>query len=90
MKNVKGVLVFTAMNEFSITATLDITRETCPMTFVKTKLKLESLERGDILEVFLKEGEPIKNVPRSVTDEGHKVLKIEQNGEVYRLLILKQ
>jgi len=60
------------------------------MTFVKTKLKLESLQAGDILEVFLKDGEPIKNVPRSVTDEGHKVLKVEQNGDVFRLIILKQ
>ena len=78
------------MNEYTITASLDITRETCPMTFVKTKLKLETLEAGDILEVFLKDGEPLKNVPRSVSDEGHKILKIEQNGDIYRLLILKQ
>ena len=78
------------MNEYTITASLDITRETCPMTFVKTKLKLETLEPGDILEVFLKDGEPLKNVPRSVTDEGHRILKTEQNGDIYRLLILKQ
>jgi len=78
------------MNEYNVTATLDITKETCPMTFVKTKLKLESLQPGDILEVFLKDGEPMKNVPRSVKDEGHKILKVEQNGDIYRLVILKQ
>jgi len=75
-----------------ITATIDITSDTCPITFVKTKLKLETLSSGDILEVFLKEGEPVKNVPRSVQDEGHKVLVLEpQNGgNIYRLVIEKK
>ena len=75
-----------------VTATIDITKDTCPITFVKTKLKLETLSSGDILEVFLKEGEPVKNVPRSVRDEGHKVLLLEpQNGgSIYRLVIEKK
>ena len=78
------------MNDYNITASLDITRETCPITFVKTKLKLESLNIGDILEVLLKGGEPLENVPRSVKDEGHKILELEQKGDIYRLIILKQ
>ncbi|MBI5375168.1 MAG: sulfurtransferase TusA family protein [Candidatus Schekmanbacteria bacterium] len=74
-----------------ITDTIDITKDTCPITFVKTKLKLESLSEGDVLEVFLKEGEPVKNVPRSVQEEGHKVLTLEpHNGDIYRLVIQKQ
>ena len=44
------------------TLQLDITKDHCPMTFVKTKLKLELLEEGDILEVLLKAGEPLENV----------------------------
>lgn len=34
------------------TYTLDITKEHCPMTFVKTKLRLAQLQAGDILEVL--------------------------------------
>ncbi|KKK50931.1 hypothetical protein LCGC14_3120070, partial [marine sediment metagenome] len=41
---------------------LDITDEHCPMTFVKTKLELAKLNEGDILEVLLKEGEPLDSV----------------------------
>lgn len=75
----------------TITDTIDITKDTCPITFVKTKLKLESLNSGDVLEVFLKEGEPVKNVPRSVQEEGHKVLALDiHDGAVYRLVIQKQ
>ena len=42
---------------------LDITKEHCPMTFVKTKIELSKLQPGDTLEVLLSEGEPLDNVP---------------------------
>ncbi|MBM3557423.1 MAG: sulfurtransferase TusA family protein, partial [Alphaproteobacteria bacterium] len=44
---------------------IDITAEVCPMTFVRTKLALEKLPKGGVLEVRLKGAEPLKNVPRS-------------------------
>ncbi len=57
---------------------LDITKEHCPMTFVKTKIELSKLKSGDILEVLLSEGEPLENVPRSSTEQGFKVLSITE------------
>ncbi|OPY58316.1 MAG: hypothetical protein A4E55_00995 [Pelotomaculum sp. PtaU1.Bin035] len=77
------------MGESKINAMLDITPDICPVTFVKTKLKLEQLHKGDILEVILNGGEAIKNVPRSVKGEGHKIVMMEKIGEKYRLLIEK-
>lgn len=53
---------------------LDITREHCPMTFVKTKIQLSKLNTCDLLEVLLTEGEPLENVPGSATEQGFKVL----------------
>lgn len=73
--------------DISVSAHLDITKDVCPITFVKTKLKLEQMQKGEVLEVILNDGEPIQNVPRSVKGEGHKILGIEQVGEKYRLLI---
>ena len=58
--------------------TLDITKEHCPMTFVKTKIELSKLKSGDILEVLLTEGEPLENVPRSSTEQGFTVLSIKE------------
>ncbi len=76
------------MKSIRIDDRLDITKEICPMTFVKTKLKLESMSPGQILEVTLRNGEPIRNVPRSVKEEGHKVLDIvKSEGEIYKLII---
>jgi TusA-related sulfurtransferase len=69
---------------------LDISNEHCPMTFVKTKLKLETLSSGDVLEVTLKKGEPLENVPKTVTEQGYKVLDITHSvGEVYVVRIQK-
>ena len=70
--------------------TLDITKEHCPMTFVKAKLALAKLGSGDILEITLTEGEPLENVPRSAAEEGHKVLNIEAAGEFFLVKIEKK
>lgn len=69
---------------------LYITDVVCPITFVKVKMALEDLENGQILDVHLNEGEPIQNVPRSLKDEGHKVLSVQKNDdETYNLLVQK-
>jgi len=69
---------------------LDITKEHCPMTFVKTKLALSKLNKGDILEVLLTKGEPLENVPKSATEQGYKVLSVEHvEGDVYKVIIEK-
>ncbi len=66
------------------------------MTFVKTKLALEKLRPGDVLEVRLKGKEPLNNVPRSAVDHGNKVVSLErEDGDqpddgIHRLMILKE
>ncbi len=68
-------------------ASVDITAEVCPMTYVRVKLALERLTKGDLLEVWLKGEEPLKNVPRSVKDDGHEVVALEAVEGKTRLLI---
>ena len=72
------------------TVKLDITREHCPMTFVKTKIQLSKLQKGDILEVLLTEGEPLTNVPRSAREQGYNVLStLHVSGDIYQVSISK-
>jgi TusA-related sulfurtransferase len=72
------------------TRTLDITKEHCPMTFVKTKIELAKLQTGDILEVLLSEGEPLDNVPRNAVDQGYEVLSVEHvEGTIHKVIIKK-
>lgn len=71
-------------------ANLDLRGVICPLNFVKTKLKLEEMKKGEILEVLLDEGEPIRNIPRSIKEEGHQIIKVEKLGQVYKILIRKR
>lgn len=69
---------------------VDITDVVCPITFVKAKVAIEELENGQILEIKLNEGEALENVPRSLKDEGHKVLELKDNDDgTYTLLVEK-
>jgi TusA-related sulfurtransferase len=54
--------------------TLDITGDTCPMTFVRVRLALDRMESGQILHVILRGEEPRRNVPRTAQQLGHAVL----------------
>jgi tRNA 2-thiouridine synthesizing protein A len=69
---------------------LDLRGVICPYNFVKTKLKLESMKTGQVLSVLLDEGDPIRNVPRSVENEGHTILTQERLENVYRVLIRRE
>ncbi len=56
---------------------IDITQDVCPMTFVRTRLALDRLEKGAVLLVRLKGTEPLSNVPRTAISLGHEVLGCE-------------
>lgn len=67
---------------------LDITGDVCPITFVKTKLLVEKMAPGEVAEVRLGGGEPLENVPRSVKDEGHKILSLEADEHTPGISVL--
>ena len=71
-------------------AELDLRGVICPYNFVKTKLKLETMLGGQILAVILDDGDPIRNVPRSVQDDGHQVLSQEPHERAHRVIIQKK
>lgn len=50
----------------------------CPYTFVKSKLAVEDMEVGQVLEILLDNEEASKNIPKSMEDHGQKVLKVEK------------
>jgi TusA-related sulfurtransferase len=71
---------------------LDITSDICPITFVKTKLLIEKISPGEIIQVRLGEGEPIENVPRSVKAEGHEVISMvpDEKAEGIHILTIRK
>ena len=78
------------MSEIKFDDTVDITDVVCPVTFVKAKVALEELDEGQILSIRMNDGEPVQNVPRSIKEEGHQILKLEDNGDDTFTLIVKK
>ena len=68
---------------------VDLRGTKCPINFVKTKIAMAAMKSGEILEVWLDDGEPADNVPRSTKLEGNKVLNQEKVGEYWTVLIEK-
>ncbi len=76
--------------QFEIDDTVDITDVVCPTTFVKAKVALEELDEGQILAIKMNDGEPVQNVPRSIKEEGHKILRLLSNDDgTYTLIVEK-
>lgn len=69
---------------------LDLKGTPCPINYVKVKLVLEKLNQGDTLEVLLDEGEPMDNVPKSLENDGHQILKTEKQDGFYRVIVKKR
>jgi tRNA 2-thiouridine synthesizing protein A len=71
-----------------VTREIDITSDVCPMTFVRTRLALDKMAPGETLLVRLKGEEPLNNVPRTATEQGHQVLLQETDSDgISRVLI---
>ena len=78
------------MAEYNSTDTVDITDVVGPVTCVKAKVALEELDEGEILSIRMNDGEPVRNVPRSIKEEGHQILKLIDNQDgTYNLIVRK-
>ena len=78
------------MSEIQFDDQVDITDVVCPVTFVKAKVALEELDDGEILAVRMNDGEPVQNVPRSIKEEGHQILKLLDNEDGTYTLFAKK
>jgi len=69
---------------------LDLRGVACPMNFVRTKLLLDKLASGQVIEVILDAGEPVESVYASVSAEGHNVSKPQAKGQGTFSLVIKK
>ena len=72
---------------------IDVRDVACPLTWVRTRVALDRLAVGDVLEVLLRAGEPLENVPRTAEEEGHRVAAREPwpaaGADTWRVLLVK-
>jgi TusA-related sulfurtransferase len=81
------------MNTPSVTSSstadshLDLRGTPCPINFVRTKLRLEQMAPGQLLEVWLDPGEPIEQVPDSLRMEGYLIEQIAEQVNYFALQV---
>jgi TusA-related sulfurtransferase len=68
-------------DEIKIDKTLDIKGQVCPYTFVRSKLVIEKMNLGEVFEIITDYKPASENVPRSMENEGQKILKNEQTAK---------
>ncbi|MEH2068574.1 MAG: sulfurtransferase TusA family protein [Nostoc sp.] len=68
-------------------AQLDLRGTPCPINYVRTKVRLEKMPLGGLLEVWLDPGEPIEQVPDSLTMAGYQVEQITDCASYFSLLV---
>jgi TusA-related sulfurtransferase len=69
---------------------LDLRGTPCPINFVRTKMKLEQMPAGELLEVWLDPGEPIEQVPDSLKMAGYSIEQITDNQDFFILQVRNQ
>ncbi|PZV15870.1 MAG: sulfurtransferase TusA family protein [Leptolyngbya sp.] len=68
-------------------AQMDLRGTPCPINFVRTKLRLEQLAPGSLLEVWLDPGEPVEQVPDSLAMEGYLIEQVENRTDYFALKV---
>lgn len=68
---------------------LDLRKIPCPRNTSKALIHLSMMDTGEMLEIFLDDGEPIQNVPSSLSLEGHEIVSKERANEGHWVLIVK-
>jgi TusA-related sulfurtransferase len=69
---------------------IDISSETCPMTFVLVRLALDQMKAGQVLEIRLRGAEPRRNIPLTAQEQGHEVIGITDENKGESIILLRR
>lgn len=78
------------MEDIKIDKKINIKGLVCPYTFVKSKLAIEDMEVGEVLEILLDYEEAARSVPKSMEELGQKVLKVEKINDTDWVLLIRK
>lgn len=68
---------------------LDLSGVACPANFTRALIRLSGMDEGKTLEIIIDDGEPYRNVPSAIEEEGHAIILLERAGERWRLVVRK-
>lgn len=68
---------------------LDLRGEVCPMPVLKTRKKLEQMQKADVLEVMVDYPAAKENILRTVQQMGEEVIEVKEADHIFHILIRK-
>jgi tRNA 2-thiouridine synthesizing protein A len=66
---------------------IDLYGVKCPLNWAKAKVRLEDLERGDILEVLINDPKGRRDIPRAAEAEGYAIVTIDEIDGGWKIAI---
>ncbi len=78
------------MGESKADKNLDIRGVVCPYTLVKSKLAMEDIDVGQVLEIILDYPEASDSIPKAMLNYGHDVISVEKINDKEWVVIVKK
>ncbi|ELZ32562.1 SirA family protein [Halogeometricum pallidum JCM 14848] len=76
--------------EYTVTETLDVQGESCPMPVVKTKGATDDLSEGEVLAVLATDSGSMSDIAGwAETTDGVELLEQEEDGDVFKHYVRK-
>lgn len=69
---------------------LDITKDQCPITFLKASLKLEEMNIGSVLKIHLNDGEPFINISKTLKKDGQQIISSSTLEDGSKIMYIKK
>jgi tRNA 2-thiouridine synthesizing protein A len=69
--------------------TLNLLGIKCPLNWAHAKMRLERMNRGEVLELILDDPRGVRDIPRAAEAEGHVVLGVHPAAGEWRMRIEK-
>ncbi len=73
-----------------LTTKVDLRGVPCPLNLVKAKLAIEKVAVGDILEIAIDDGEPIQNLPVSLSRQGQEIIETIRQQSYFCLKVRRR
>ena len=76
--------------EYTVTETLDVKGESCPMPVVKTKGAIDDLSEGEVLEVLATDSGSMSDIAGwAETTDGVELLNQEEESDIFKHYVQK-
>jgi len=96
MKKINITLLYIKSEEKTIliskikpSKTLDCTRPYCPEPVFRTRIELDKMKSGEILDVLADDPAAKEDIKSLVKRVGHELLELESQGSWFRFIIRK-